>query len=182
MMPKSPTPDPLPVTCGRVVLRRLAPSDLVRFQRYRTDPDVGRYQGWSPMSDPEAVAFLAAMNDSPFCPPGDWFQFGIAEPLAGILIGDIGIRVSTARHEAEIGFTLAPAFQGRGLATEAVRSAIALLFDTTPVARIVAVTDTRNQPSIRLLERVGLQRTRTRNAVFHGKPCSEHVYAISRPR
>jgi len=174
--------DPLPRAADRVVLRRLAPSDLVRFQRYRTDPDVGRFQGWSAMSDAEAVAFLGAMSVSPFCPPGEWFQVAIAEPRAGILIGDIGIRVSQAQHEAEIGFTLDPAFQGRGLATEAVGSAIDLLFATTPVARVVAVTDTRNRASIRLLERVGLQRVRTRNAVVHGEACAEHVYSLARAR
>ena len=177
-----PTFDPLPRAADRVVLRRLAPRDLVRFQRYRTDPDVARYQGWAPMSDHEAVVFLGAMGASPFCPPGEWFQIGIAEPQADVLIGDVGLRLSKTRHEAEIGFTLAPAFQGRGLATDAVRAALSLLFDTTPVARIVAVTDARNQPSIRLLERVGLQRVRTRNAMFHGGPCTEHVYAIMRVR
>jgi hypothetical protein len=40
------------------VLRRLATADLAAFQAYRTDAALGRYQGWSPMTDAEARAFL----------------------------------------------------------------------------------------------------------------------------
>ena len=32
-------------------LRRMRPEDLTAFQAYRALPELGRYQGWSPMSD-----------------------------------------------------------------------------------------------------------------------------------
>jgi hypothetical protein len=41
------------------LLRRLRTSDLAAFQAYRSIPEIGRFQGWSPMSEAEAVAFLA---------------------------------------------------------------------------------------------------------------------------
>jgi RimJ/RimL family protein N-acetyltransferase len=75
---------------------------------------------------------------------------------------------------------VARASQGQGLATEAVRLAIALLFDVTPVARIIGYVDTRNLPSIRLLERLDMHRTDVIDAVFRGEPCQEAVYALSR--
>jgi RimJ/RimL family protein N-acetyltransferase len=173
-------PDPLPRTGARVMLRRLAPADLENFQDYRRDPAVARYQGWSPMPDPEAAAFLEQMRSAAPFEPGTWLQLGIAERGSGALIGDIGVCVARGGEQAEIGFTLSPKSRRRGLATEAVRTAIGLLFDHTGVARIVAVTDARNLPSVRLLERVGMHRTGTANATFRGEACVEHSFAIAR--
>ena len=44
------------------MLRRLGVGDLAAFQAYRLDPELGRYQGWSPMSPAEATDFLSAMG------------------------------------------------------------------------------------------------------------------------
>jgi len=45
---------------------------------------------------------------------------------------------------------------------------------------VVAITDARNSTAIRLLERIGMRRLRTRDAVFRGEACREHSYALSR--
>ena len=132
------------------------------------------------MPDPEAAAFLEQMRSAACFEPGTWLQLGIAERGTGALIGDIGVCVAPDGAQAEIGFTLSPKFRGRGLATEAVRAAIGLLFDHTGVARVVGVTDARNLPSVRLLERVGMHRTGTANATFRGEACVEHSFAITR--
>ena len=46
------------------------------------------------------------------------------------------------------------------------------------VASCFATTDSRNDASIRLLERSGFKRQETRDAVFRGEPCTEHVYVL----
>jgi RimJ/RimL family protein N-acetyltransferase len=173
--------DPLPRESSRIVLRRLAPSDLERFQAYRADPETGRYQGWQPLPDVAAARFIAQMHAAPFGIAGEWFQLGIAERDTGALIGDIGVcvRMDPQPH-AEIGFTLAAAARGRGLATEAVRLVVDLLFEHTGVERIVAVTDARNGPSISLLERVGMRLHATAAALFRDEPCQEHLYVLDR--
>jgi RimJ/RimL family protein N-acetyltransferase len=76
----------------------------------------------------------------------------------------------------EIGFTLASERHGSGLATEAVREAIALVFSSTRVGRVVATTDARNTPSIRLLLRLGFVQTDTRRAPFKGEWCDEQTF------
>jgi len=173
--------DPFPRMAPRVLLRRLAPADLEDFQAYRSDPEVARYQGWSSMSAAEASAFLAERGAAPFGRPG-WFQIGIAERATGRLVGDIGICLHRNEPEpAEIGFTLATPWQGKGLASEAVRETLALLFEHTAVVQVMAITDTRNLPAIRLLERVGFDLSRTIPAVFRGERCTEHVFVIERP-
>lgn len=162
-------------------LRRLHPRDLVAFQSYRSIPELGRHQGWSPMSDEEAHGFLDEMHRAPLFTPGQWVQLGIARPDdSDELIGDIGLYLSEDGAVGEVGFTLEPNSQGRGVATLAVREAIRLLFSATPVARVLGITDERNRSSIRLLERIGFGFVESRQAVSRGEPCTERVYALPR--
>jgi ribosomal-protein-alanine N-acetyltransferase len=58
---------------------------------------------------------------------------------------------------AEIGYVLNPAFQGRGLATEAVRRVLAFGFEELNLHRIEAHFIEGNDTSLRLMERVGMR-------------------------
>lgn len=171
-----------PRESARLVLRRLRASDLAAFQAYRSDEAVGRYQGWPSQTDRQALAFIDAMNDVPLFPRGDWAQLAIADRATDELVGDLGVRVSADGDEAEVGFTIAPRFQGRGLGTEAVRAAASLIFERSTAVRIIGITDARNAASVRLLERVGMHRVATADAVFRGESCVGHTYALGRHR
>lgn len=185
MTAAGPTPagsgPPLPHETDRLRLRRLAPHDLAHFQAYRGDPDVGCFQGWRPLPDEQAAAFLQAMAVAPWCPPGDWFQLGVAERDGDQLVGDIGLCL---RHEygpmLEIGFTLAATAQRRGLAAEAVQAVRSLVFRHTDAARIVAISDARNAAALRLLARLRFSRVATLAADFRGQPCLEHHHVSYR--
>ncbi len=179
-MMHSPAESLLPRQFPGGCLRRLRPSDLGAFQAYRGIPDLGRYQGWVPMPEAEALAFLVEMETRPLFQPGQWIQLGIADPHTDGLVGDIGLHLSGDCQTGEVGFTLAPSAQGRGIATAAVREAIQLLFTATPVVRILGVTDDRNPPCIRLLKRLGFECRETRNAVFRGEECTEQVFVLTR--
>jgi len=170
----------LPCTFPGGRLRRLRTTDLAAFQTYRSIPELGRYQGWSAMSETEALAFLAKMGEAPLFKPGDWVQLGIAEPEADQLIGDIGIFLSADGLTSEIGFTLAPSAQGRGIATAAVGQALLVLFSITEVKQVLGFTDSRNIASVRLLERVGFRHQESRRAIFRGESCYEEVYVLAR--
>jgi len=113
--------------------------------------------------------------------PGEWIQIAVAERSTGALVGDIGMGLHPNRAGvAEIGFTIAPAAQGRGFGTEAVLSALAWLFAMGKVDVVEAITDARNAPSIRLLERVGMHLERTQEMPFKGEMSTEFVYSIAR--
>jgi len=170
----------LPHSGPGFVLRRLSTGDLAAFQAYRHDEKLGRYQGWLPTSDEQAFAFLAEMSTAPFPNPGHWFQFGIAEPGRQRLIGDIGVFLDRDATFAEIGFTLARSAQGRGVATAAIRAVIEHIFECSAAQRVIGVTDARNLPSMRLMERVGMRITATNEAVFRGEDCVEHTYSVIR--
>jgi RimJ/RimL family protein N-acetyltransferase len=171
----------LPCATDRLLLRRFQQSDLERFQCYRRDPEVGRLQGWSAMDDASAAAFLDAMAAAPIGIPGEWFQVAVADRSSDVLIGDIGLCLrDDGTRTAEIGFTIAPAAQGKGLGTEAVSGVLSWLFASGAVDLVEGITDARNASSIRLLERVGMRLLRSQDATFKGEQCTEHVYAIAR--
>lgn len=172
--------DLLPRTSKRTILRRLGTRDLSDFQAYRSDPEVARYQGWEVMSDTEARSFLAAANEATLLRPGHWSQIGIADRSTDTLIGDVGICVATHQDEVEIGFSVARHAQGKGLASEAVQEAIRFVFEYSKVSRIIGITDARNAPSIRLMERVGMHKFNEQDTVFRGELCTEYVFAVSR--
>lgn len=173
--------DPFPLATGAAVLRRMAASDLQDFQSYRRDAALARFQGWSPQTDAQALAFLQAAATAPLFEPGVWVQLAIAEPHSLKLVGDIGLCLAPDGAGAEVGFTLARPSQGTGMATSAVRAAIGLVFARTAVTRIIGVTDQRNAASIRLLERLDMRLTESRAVVFKAETCTELVYALERP-
>jgi len=174
--------DPLPRIANGVVLRRLAVSDLAAFQAYRHDAVLGQYQGWSVTSEADAGSFLTEMSTAEILQPGTWSQIGIADTGSQALIGDVGLFLASDGQHAEIGFTLRRESQGHGVATTAVREAINLVFEHTKAEQVLGITDARNLPSIRLLERVGMRKTESRSVMFRGEACLEHVYSVSRQR
>ena len=171
---------PLPLHGSRVLLRRLATTDLSAFQFYRQDEEVARYQGWEPWADAKALTFLATMNTVDLLQPDTWCQIGIADRESGALIGDIGVCVRPEEDEAEMGFSVNAQWQRRGLATEAVGLAAGLLFEHTSIGHIVCITDARNFAAHRLLRRLRMDHVRTEKATFRREPCHEHVYLLSR--
>lgn len=170
----------LPIEFPGGRLRRLTLSDLDAFQAYRALPELGRYQGWSPMSNSEAIRFLNEMSRVSRFSPGNWVQLAIAEMQTDRLIGDLGLYLSTDQTTGEMGYTLQPSYQGRGIATLAVQHAMRLFFQTTKASRILGITDTRNLPSIRLLERLGFECIDIREVRSRDSACSEREYEMQR--
>ncbi len=180
--PVTPAADPLPWSAGPARLRRFSVGDLRAFQAYRHDPELGRFQGWSPQPDAEALEFIQRMQNAPILQRGEWSQIAIADPVSDELVGDVGLFLGPDGDTAEVGFTLSRAAQGRGVATAAVRAAIALVFVHSSAGWVRGITDARNLASIKVLERVGMRRVESRAAVFKGENCTELVFATKRER
>ena len=170
----------LPIHTARLLLRRFTPDDLVAFQSYRSDPEVGRYQGWEPMSDEAARAFLTDQSLQAFGPAGQWVQVAVTHRETGEVIGDLGLCISDEHvGVVELGFTIARPAQGNGYATETLIAMLAALLSMPGVRSIVAVTDARNAASIALLHRVGFVRQFTESTIFRGQPCVEHTFSFA---
>src|SRR5215203_4737721 len=165
----------------RLRIRRFEDSDLAPFMAYRNDPEVARYQSWDSCDEQEARAFIREMQSARAGVPGEWFQFAIESNPTGDLIGDCALRVDEHEsYRAEIGFTLAREYQGKGLASEAVSHLLDYAFDSLGLYRAIAIADCRNAPSVALLERVGMRREGyfLENVWFKGGWADEYLYAI----
>lgn len=85
------------------------------------------------------------------------------------VIGALGLRVEDAWAQEEVadqardvqgelGWAFDPAFGGKGYATEAVRALIGLSFGPLGLRRVHAECFAGNEPSWRLMERIGMRR------------------------
>jgi len=142
---------------ARLRLDALRPDDAAALFACRADPAVSRYQGWRPASLDDAARFIQRQQMVVFDTPGNWFQFAIRLRETGEFVGDLGLHFVDA-DTVEFGVTLSPGHQGRGLAAEAVRAALALVFGELGRHRVFASVDPRNLACVRLLERLGLRK------------------------
>lgn len=165
----------------RLKLSRLAAGDAPAMFAYRSDPEVCRYQSFAPRALQDVEEFIRQLEPVPFDTPGAWFQLAIRNRESDLLIGDLGTHVmADDPRQVEIGFTLAPAQQGQGLATEAVSGLIGHLMGRGRKHRVFASVDPRNTRSLALLERVGLRKeAHFRESLwFKGEWADDVVYAI----
>jgi aminoglycoside 6'-N-acetyltransferase len=170
------------LTTTRLQLRPFRESDLPPFSAYRSDPELARYQSWTaPYSMEDAQAFLEYMNGATPGTPGSWFQLAMERHAEPGIIGDCAFQVlADDARQAQIGFTLAAAFQGQGYASEAVRALVDFLFLEYKLHRVTAICDALNLTSARLLERIGMRREGhyIENVWFKGAWGDEYLYAI----
>lgn len=148
-------PSPYPLRTERLVLRVMRTTDAERFAAYRNDPEVARYQSWNlPFTEQDAVSLLSAQDNRDDVSPGQWTQLAIERD--GELVGDVCAHLDDTGGVAEIGFTLARNYQGRGYAAEAAQALVNDLVQRVGVGRVRAELDPENVSSQRVLENVGL--------------------------
>lgn len=142
----------------RLVLTPLVFADSQAMFEYRSVPAVCRYQSFEPCSLKDVEKFIDDLQGNVFDTAGTWYQFGMRLKSSGQLIGDFGTHFDgDDPRQVEIGFTLAPNFQGQGLASEAVSGVMDYLFGSLQKHRVYASVDPRNKPSVALLNRVGMR-------------------------
>ena len=97
--------------------------------------------------------------------PGGWF---VTLSEDGRVIGDCGTLgwVDDAGR-VEIGYGLAAPFRGRGLGTEAVAALADWVAAQPRVHAVTAAVEVGNEPSRRLLERLGFSHTGRRDRHWH---------------
>jgi RimJ/RimL family protein N-acetyltransferase len=88
---------------------------------------------------------------------------------------------SWAVNIGEIGYSLSPAHRGQGLASEAVAALVGYALDQRGKDEVMAWTDTRNDASIALLQRLGflLDPASRQRTLFKGAWCDEDRYVMT---
>ncbi len=168
----------VPIVAERLLLRPFAVEEARVIAAYRREPAIARFQGWGVVDPGEIERDLAAMQPRTPCDvPGPWFQLAVVERASGAIAGDLGVRVLGEAHDsAEIGYTIAPAFQRKGYATEAVGALCEWLLGARALARVIAVVDGRNAPSIAVVENAGFRRVALVETRHAGAPSALLTY------
>jgi RimJ/RimL family protein N-acetyltransferase len=173
-----------PLTTERLVIRALSPDDVDRHHALFSDPDVVRYLYFGPFDRPAAQEHLARRSIVDLPSEGGWINFGVEVKGEGVLIGELAMGFISATHaHYEVGYVFDPAYAGRGYATEGAAMIVELAFSGLGAHRVSGRLDARNDPSARVLEKLGMRREGRflENEYVKGEWTDELVYAILAP-
>ena len=147
------------ITTPRLLLRPWRDQDLEAFAELNADPEVMRYFP-STYTFEETRSHMEKIRqrveDQGFC----WMA--VERPGVAPFIGFIGLNIPTIETHftpcVEIGWRLARAHWGQGLAPEGARAVLDHAFDVMGLQEVVAFTAQGNHPSRRVMEKLGMTR------------------------
>ena len=159
-----------PRTTERLLLRRATAEDVEPIRAIRELDTVSHWLG-TDASDRQRF-------DEHFGRPARLAHALVVE-LDGTIIGELMFKIEdawaqaevqqdAAGTQAELGWVIDPTYAGRGYATESVVELLRMGFEELGLRRIVAYCFVDNEPSWRLMERVGMRREmHTRSDSLH---------------
>jgi len=179
-------PCPDEIRTERLILRRWREEDRPPFARLTADEHVMRF--FPKTRSREESDTEARWLDERFALDafGPW---AVEVPGAAPFIGFVGcwriVRELPFTPAVEIGWRLDRSYWGKGYAVEAARAALRDVFARTTLPEIVAYTARQNEPSRRVMEKLGMRYDPGADfdhpAVPEGHPLRRHVlYRIAR--
>jgi RimJ/RimL family protein N-acetyltransferase len=151
-----------------VELRPYSDEDLALTKALECDPEMMRELGGP--ADPADIPRVHRMRVETVA-NGGWYFVIVPEP-SGPPAGTIGIWESSLVDAPihEIGWMVLPAFQGRGIASEALRTILARARSDPRFTRIHAFPGVTNAPSNALCRRAGFVHTEECDVRFRDRP------------
>lgn len=131
-----------------------------------TDPEVRRYLWDDEVISRERATEVITDSERNFAERGYGFWAMLLREEGDALVGFCGFRVFEDGGEPELLCGVLPRHWGKGLVSEAGHAVIRDGFERCDFTRIIAATDTPNQPSVRVMQRLGM--VFLRRGKFHG--------------
>jgi RimJ/RimL family protein N-acetyltransferase len=154
--------DPVVLETPRLVVRRMtAPDDVGFVLRLLNDRGFLEHIGDKGVrTDEDAERYIAEG------PRASYQRFGyglytVVSKASGTALGICGLVKRESLDDVDIGYAFLPESRGQGYALEAATAVMDYARDTVGLHRVVALTNPRNDRSIRLLEKLGLRLQRT---------------------
>jgi RimJ/RimL family protein N-acetyltransferase len=140
----------------RLILRPWQLDDREAFHALTLDPEVMHYvHARQPYSEAEVDEWFSRqarqLTELDLC------MGAMIEKSSGRLVGIAGTQPLGTTGDLEIGWWLAREVWGRGYATEAGGAAMRHVLETVGRPRVVAIIDPGNEPSKRVVARLGMQ-------------------------
>ena len=143
------------VLASPVALRRLAPADAAHVQHLAGEREVAEMTALIPHPYPDGAAEAFVEAQAREWDAGREYSYAIAagdDPLVGI----VSLRPAPAERE-NLGYWIGRPYWGRGYATAALRTMIALGFSLLDVEKLTASHLERNPASGRVMEKCGMR-------------------------
>ena len=140
----------------RLYFYSLRESDLHQIHQLHSFPEVAQYNTIGiPKNLAATQRALSARLDSCDNTEQGW----VLRNKNHQFVGEMGLKQAAPRFQkAEISYSIHPNFWNQGFASEAVERLLQLAFDTLHLHRVEAGVAVANAASIRVLEKVGMQR------------------------
>jgi RimJ/RimL family protein N-acetyltransferase len=144
----------------RLRLRRWREDDLAPFAALNADPEVMRYFP-SPLTRAQSGEFARYVQG--LINVQGWGLWAVEVRGGAPFIGFVGL--NRPRFDAhftpaiEVGWRLARPYWGNGYATEAASAALTFAFDELGCGEVVSFTSLINEPSRRVMQRLGMTHT-----------------------
>ncbi len=182
MLTLSFNPFPLILT-NRLVLRKVFNSDVNEMFFLRSDKRVLQYLDRAPVeSTEEAFNFFKKLDDLE--KNNDAVTWAITLKKENKLIGIISFwNIKKEHYRAEIGYSLHPDYQGKGIMQEALTNVLDFGFKIMKLHSVEANVNPNNFASIKLLERNNFIREGyfKEDYYFNGKFSDSVIYSLLSP-
>ena len=138
----------------RMILRRYRPEDADDLYQYLgTDPAMDVYSGWNPYATMEMAretvcGFIDGYEDD--------HTYSWIMDIDDVIVGTIGA-YDYKDGQIEIGFSVVKGWQGRGLATEALKKVLEYLTENEGISCVTAWCAAENIGSRKVLEKAEMQ-------------------------
>ena len=103
----------------------------------------------------EIVYYMSKTNLAMGVPERWAYRYFIVCEISRLIVGTIGFRSGPSEGFLEVGYTVSPDHQGKGIASDALRQLIAISVKSDPELGYKARVFSSNAASIKVLERAG---------------------------
>lgn len=163
----------------RLILRELTEFDAKVIFSILSNTQVTRFYGKETFKKiEEANEFINYFKQKFYEKRG--FRWGVEIKDSRRLVGTVGLDAWVPKQRrAEIGYEIHPEFWNKGFATEAVSKIISFGFDSLELIRIGAIVFLENEPSNKLLQKVGFQKEGILRDYIYQDGVSNDTYVYS---
>ena len=170
------------IETDRLILRPLTQSDWKDTLEHRIDRENNKYI--SNMTEEEIRKVFEEKIQPWWQEDNKWLSLGVELKENKKLIGEVGFRYIDKKSSlGEFGYRFNRNFHGKGYATEASIALVNKLFEELKIHKLVAICDTENIPSFKIMEKLGMKKEAhyKDHSWRRDKWCDEYVYSLFNP-
>lgn len=170
----------IPIETPRLLIRRWRAGDQAPFAALNADPAAMRHFP-APLDRAESDAMIARLEAH--AERRGFTFWAVEERAGGDFVGAVGLLAPGFQAHftpcVEVGWRLAPRHWGKGYASEAAAACLDYGFGTLGLEEIVSFTVPANEPSWRVMQRIGMRRDEAGDfdhpALPEGHPLRRHL-------